>query len=237
MTFMFHEILYRPFFNALFVIYNWIAFQDIGIAIIFLTVLVRLLLYPIFHHSMRTQTVIQKIQPRIKEIQNNHKDDREKQTKALMDLYKQHKVNPFSGFFLLLVQLPVFIALYYLFSQPFDKESFSALYSFVQMPDIVNKTFLGLINLHQPSKILVVSAAVLQYIQSRYALPKIEAKRELSPAESVSRQMIYLGPVLTLIILWRFPAAIALYWATTSAFSIIQQFAVNKKLKNSYNQI
>src|SRR5438128_1291763 len=112
---LYNWIIYQPILNALVFLYQTVAFHDLGLAIILLTVLIRLLLYPLFHKGVRYQMVMQHLQPQIKKIQDAHKGDYEKQTQALMALYKEHEVNPFSGFLLILVQLPVLIALYHVF--------------------------------------------------------------------------------------------------------------------------
>lgn len=229
-----YELFYRPFFNGLFFIYERAAFHDLGLAIIVLTVIVRLILFPVFHRSVKNQTIMQKLQPKIKDLQAAHKGDREKQTQALLALYKEHNVNPFSGFLLIFVQLPVFIGLYKVFSQKFTEESFKALYFFVDNPGNINTSLLGLINLYDSSIVLVVLAALFQFLQGYYSLPKTEvnkSERELSAMERASRQMVYMGPVITLVIFWRLPSAIALYWTVSSLFSFIQQLIINRKLK------
>ncbi len=134
MSNLFHEILYRPLFNALIFLYQYFSFHDLGIAIILLTIILRLILFPLFHKGAKDQAILQRLAPKIKEIQTNHKNDREKQSKALLDLYRQHKVNPFSGFLLLLVQLPILIALYRVFLNGFSVETLSNLYSFISSP-------------------------------------------------------------------------------------------------------
>ena len=114
---LFNEILYKPLYNALVFLYQYITLEDLGLAIILLTILIRFILYPLFYKSIKSQALLQKIQPEIQKIQHNHKDNREKQAQELMALYRQHKVSPFSSFLMILVQLPVLIALYRLFLQ------------------------------------------------------------------------------------------------------------------------
>ncbi len=233
----FNTILYQPLFNALVFLYNTVAFQDLGIAIVLLTVVVRFILYPLFYHSFKNQTLMQKIQPEIQKIQHNHKGDREKQAQAMMELYRYHKVNPFSGFFLILVQLPILIALYQLFLTDFSADALKNLYSFITIPMEVNNSFLGLIDLHERSILMVVLAAVLQYFQGRLSLPKSkpgEDKSQESPAAKVGRSMVFIGPILTVVILTSLPAAVGLYWFVSSAFSIIQQIIINKSLKKEH---
>lgn len=234
---LFNELLYRPFFNALFLIYGYASFRDMGLAIIILTVLVRLALYPLFRRSIRHQTILQRLQPKVQEIQKSHKGDKQKQTQVLLELYKEHKVNPFSGFLLLIAQIPVFLAMYWVFSQAFNKESFNMLYSFVPAPQEINPTFMGLINLHETSIILVALAAIFQFLQGYYSLPPAEKDRTLSPQERAGRQMIYLAPLITVIVLWSFPSAIALYWATTAVLSLGQQLLVRRHLKQEMSLV
>ena len=228
----FYVIFYQPPLNALIFFYNTVAFGDFGLAIIFLTVLIRLLLFPIFHKSVKHQMVMQRLQPKLEKINQEHKDNKEKKLKATMALYQEHNINPFSGFLLLLVQLPILIALYQIFLAKLTPETLNGLYSFIQAPGILNYSFFGLINLEGRSIVMVGLAALLQYIQGRMSLPKIESGRELSSAEKIGRQMVFMAPFITLIIFFNLPAAVSLYWAVSSLFSIFQQEAVNRQLKS-----
>jgi len=96
---LYNEILYRPLFNGLIFLYNIIPGHDFGVAIIILTVIVRAILYPFSQKMIKSQRELQLLQPKIKEIQQKYKDNKEKQSQALMELYKTHKVNPASGCF------------------------------------------------------------------------------------------------------------------------------------------
>mgnify|MGYP001590350004 CR=1 FL=1 len=177
---------------------------------------------------------MQKIQPEIQRIQHDHKNDREKQAQALMALYKQHKVNPFSGFFLILIQLPILIVLYRLFLAGLTTESFVNLYSFLTPPAEIHNISLGLIDLKARSIVIVVLAAALQYLQGKLSLPKRSGSaQDDSPTARMARNMILIGPVLSIVILINLPAAIGIYWLTSSAFSIVQQLLINKKLRKN----
>ncbi len=227
---MFQKLFYIPFLNALVWLYETASFQDLGIAIILLTFLIRLILLPLFYKGAKDQSLMQKLQPEIKKIQHNHKDDKEKQAQAMMELYRTHKVNPFSGFLMILVQLPVLIGLYQVFYNGISPETLVNLYSFVPAPENVNATFLHLIDLQKPSILMVILAAAAQFIQGKLTLPKIEKGQELSSAEQVGRQMVFMGPVLTVVILSNMPAAVGLYWLVTSVFTLAQQLYINKTL-------
>lgn len=233
---IFNEALYRPLLNLLFLIYNY-TWADLGVAIIILTIIIRFVLLPLFYKSAKDQTIIQKITPRIQELQRIHKHDKEKQVSEIMKVYKEHKVNPFSGFLLLLIQLPILIALYRVFLKGFANDVLSQLYSFVHAPASIHTTFLGIINLNAKNVWLVVLAGVFQYLQSKLMFA-VSAKKnnpegqskELAMAQKMSKNMMIMGPVLTVVILYSLPAAVALYWLTTSVFSVIQQIVINKKI-------
>ncbi len=235
MSNLFHEILYKPLFNALIFIYQYFSFHDLGIAIILLTIFIRLVLFPLFYKGAKDQAIMQRLAPRIKEIQTNHKNNREEQTKALLELYRQHKVNPFSGFLLLIVQLPILIGLYQVFLKQFSAGAFNDLYSFISSPGFLDYIFLGFIDLSKRNIIIVGLAALVQYFQGKLSVMKTNKPlKELTSMERMGRQMIYLGPILTIVFLYFFnlPSAVALYWLTTSGFSVIQQIIINKQLKD-----
>lgn len=234
---LYNLVLYQPLLNALIFFYNTIAFKDLGLAIIILTLLIRLILFPIFHKSARHQMVMQELQPKLKKIQEEHKHDRERQVKATMELYKNHKINPFSGFFLLLVQLPILIALYRIFLNISKPEVFiGKFYSFIAAPAHLATTFLGLINLSERSILMVVLAAIAQYFQSKLAITKSQ-KESQDKAAKLGRQMAVVGPILTVIIFVNLPSAVSLYWLTTSIFSVFQQMLINRKLNGKPENI
>ncbi len=222
---LFNKFLYEPLLKSLVFLYQNFSFHDLGIAIIILTIIIRFVLFPLFYKGAKDQAIMQRLAPKIKEIQKNHKDDKEKQTRALLDLYKEHKVNPFSGFLLLLVQLPILIALYKVFLSGLTEISHLG---------PINNLFLGIVDLSQKNVLIVIIAAIVQYYQGKLALPKTnKSSNELDIAEKMGRQMVFMGPVLTFVFLYFFnlPSAVALYWLTTSAFSVIQQIIINKRIK------
>jgi len=205
----FHYLLIDPLIVLLVFLYNHIAFQDLGVAIILLTLLVRLVLYPLFYKSLKQQAALRVIQPHIKRIQEEHRDNREAQGKALLALYKEHQVNPFSSFGLILIQLPILIALYQVFLNP---------------PAALNPSFFDLINLNERSIIIVGIAAIGQYILGVLSMGKSD-----DPAAKMMRNMVVIGPLITVAVLYTLPSAVGLYWITTTLFSIAQQLYINKK--------
>ena len=232
MIYLFNTYLYEPLFNALIFLYDKASFGDLGIAIILLTILVRVVLFPFFYKGARDQAVMQKIAPKIKEIQTKHKDDKQKQVEEMMAIYREHKVNPFSAFFLLLVvQLPILFAMFKVFTTGIKTMPQDVLYSFVPRVASLNYSFLGVMDLSQKSILLILLTAVAQYYQAKLSLPKSnKAFKDLEMAEMMGRQMMYMGPILTVVVLITMPSAIALYWLTTTLFSVVQQVIINKKI-------
>jgi YidC/Oxa1 family membrane protein insertase len=222
--------------NALVFFYQTIALHDFGIAIILTTLLIRFVLYPLFHKGAHQQAVMQRIQPKIKKIQEIHKDDREKQTRALMELYKEHGVNPISSLFLLLIQLPILIALYGIIRSGIGQAQIDMLYFFIQKPAVISHSFLGVINLEDKNFLLVLLAAIAQYIQARMMLYTPKSGVVLSQAEKMGRQMAYIGPLVTLFVFYNLPAAVGLYWLVASLFAIGQQYIVNIKIKEKFKE-
>lgn len=218
---IFNTYLYEPILSVLVFIYNTLAFHDLGVAIILLTIVVRIVLLPLFYKGTKDQTLMQHLQPHIKKIQLDHKDDKEKQARAMMDLYKKYKLNPFSGFLLILVQLPLFIALFQIFSRG------------LAGPQFDTHTLLGLINLGDKNVLLAIIAAIAQYFQTKMAMPaqsKNKSADKDNPMASMGKTMQYVGPFVTFFILMNLPAALGVYWIVSTGFSIVQQMYVNKRL-------
>ncbi len=219
MSELFHTYLYEPILWGFVFIYENLAFHNLGFAIILLTICVRIILFPIFYKSAKDQSLMQRIQPKLKKIQEEHKNNKEEQAKAMMRLYKENNLNPFSGFLLLLVQLPVFIALFKIFSNEVSSTIFD------------NPLFFGLINLGEKSIVIAVIAAIAQYVQGKLLLPpKTKDGENENQMARVGRTMTILGPALTFFILTNLPSALGLYWIISSLFSIAQQIYINKKI-------
>ncbi len=231
MSAIYTTVIYQPILNLLIFFYQTIAFNDLGVAIILVTLVVRLILFPIFQKSVRHQTVMQRLNPEIKKIQDQHKNDRQKQGEAMIALYKEHKINPFSGIFLLLVQLPILFALFQIFNNILDPNAFDLVYSFISAPQNFQTHFFGtdLIPLEKSNIIIAGLAAIAQYFQAYFSLAKTKPGEAKTTAEQVGRQMVYIMPAITFAFLFTLPAAIGLYWIVTSLFSVVQQKIVNKE--------
>jgi len=235
----FNTILYQPLFNALVFLYQFLPGKDFGLAIIVLTVIIRIILYPLMLKSIKSQKILSELQPKIQEIQQKYKNDKEKQTKEMMSLYQREKINPFGGCLPLLIQLPILIALFRVFSRGLEPGAISHLYSFVSDPGKINPMFFGLINLAESNLGLAIFAGISQFFQSKMLMLKNlrspagggEIKKTDKTAQFsniMQKQMLYFFPIFTVLILLRLPSAIALYWLVTALFSIFQQYLIIK---------
>lgn len=247
----FNIFLYKPLFNLLVLFYQYLPGHDFGVAIIALTVLIRIIFYPLNLKAIKSQKLLQELQPKLQEIQKKYKNDKEKQTKATIELYQKGKINPLSGCLPILIQFPILIALFWVLRKGFQGEEINSLYSFVPHPGTIDPSFLGLTNLAQSASVtidgatqflwlnvvLVVSAGILQFIQTKMMTPKTQAKKGKSDFSTMmQKQMLYIFPFFTIFILWRLPSAIALYWLVTSLFSVFQQYLVFKpRTKQSFD--
>lgn len=224
-------ILYKPLFNVL-IFFIWlIPGNNVGVAIILLTVIIRLILYPSQKKSIESQKQITEIQPELEKIKKKYANDQQAQAQAQMALYQKYKINPFSSCLPLLIQLPILFILYRVFTIGLTTDRFDLLYSFAPRPEIINTMFLG-INLADPNIILAILAGVLQFIQTRQMSavqpkPQENKKKKSTGPEAMmgdfSKQMMYIFPIFTVIIAIRLPGALALYWIITTLFMIIQQ--------------
>lgn len=226
---VYNLFFYQPLFNALVWLYNVVG-SDLGIATVLLTLLVRLILYPLSQQSIKAQKAMQDLQPKLAEIKAKYPKDKEKQATATMQLYKDEKVNPLSSCLPLLIQLPFFIALFRVFHNVTDPSSLSSLYAFVPNPGTIGHMgFWGLLDLTVANPILALMAGAAQFWQGHMLLqrkPPVHNKdtKDEEFAVIMNQQMTYVMPVVTVFIGWTFPAGLVLYWFLTTLLLAIQQW-------------
>jgi len=228
---IFDVFLYRPLFNFLILIYNYSPGHDFGLAVISLTVIIRFIIYPISVKALNSQKILQKLQPQLKEIQKKYKEDKEKQARETLELYRKEKINPFSGLVLVIIQLPILIALYLVFDRGLRPEELLKLYSFVLNPIHINAMFLNVIDLSKPNIAFAVLAGLIQFFQTKMLIPGSSKHtiRENDIASIMQKQMIYFFPFITVLILFKLPSALGLYWIASGLFSIAQQYFILKR--------
>lgn len=251
---IFNTALFEPLYNGLLFLTALIPGADIGIAIILLTLIVKLVLLPLSHKGTKTQARMRELEPEIKKIKDTHKSDKQLQAKKTMELYQKEKVSPFSGCFTIIIQLPIIIALYWVFWRglTIDSELLStlphipgyiqssllnqeAIYSSINVPELIKVKFLGLIDITGKSIVLAVLAGASQFFQIRISMGKGE-KFELKStgsikddlAKSMKLQMRYMLPLFVGIFAYTISAAVAIYWTTNNIFTIVHELIVKR---------
>lgn len=247
---LFTVVLYQPLFNALIFLYDVLPGHDIGIAIILLTLAIKLVLLWPSYSSIKSQKQLQDVQPKLQELQAKYKDNREELGRQMMQFYKDNKVNPFSSCLPLLIQLPVLWALYRVFFNGLQTQEGGLLKAsevqhlygslqqvYAQIP--IDPTFLNFVNLATTHNIpLALLAGGFQFWQAwmlsrRRAAVKTVGSSDENMAASMNKQMLYVFPILTIIFAYQFPAGLALYWVVSTIFTIIQQWYMFHRKKNA----
>lgn len=241
MSAIFNAVVYNPLYNALVALIDVIPGGDVGLAVIALTAIVRLVLFPLAQSSVKTQLRLRAIQPDIERIKKEFKDNSQKQGEAMMALYREHNINPFSGFLLLLIQLPIIFALYFVLVRGgLPLINAELLYSFVPIPEAVNTTFLGLLDVTAKSLPLALITGFSQYFQTRLLVPKdsSDPKKGTFGADfmrGMRLQMLYGMPVVIGIVAYSLPALVGLYWLTSNLFMIGQELFLRRARTNNYS--
>lgn len=191
-----------------------IGIPSYGLAIIFMTIIIKLVLFPLTQKQMKSMRAMQEIQPKAKWIQEKYKDDQQMLQQKTMELYKEHGVNPMGGCLPLLIQMPIFLAFY------------QSLYNF-QYLDAAHKGFLwindiALLVKNDPDLtkfILPLCAALTTYLQQR-----VSTTQNTDPTQ---KAMLYFMPLMMGYITYTVPAGLGLYWVTFNILGILQQLYVN----------
>ncbi len=232
---MFEEFLIKPLYNGFVYLIGVVPGGDVGLAIIALTLIIRAIFYPAFAASIRTQMAMQAAQPELDEINRRFKDNIEERTKRTMALFKEKRIRPLAGLLALIIQIPIFIALYLVFfREGLPNIDMSLLYSFVAAPQIVQTNFLGLLDLLMPYNIvLAVVVGGTQYLVTKLSLartPKKAPTPEQEAAHRIQRTlMLYMLPGLMTALSYAFPAGVGLYFATGNAVSIGQEWFLRRQ--------
>jgi len=200
--------LAKPLFWLLQHIYNGL--HNWGLAIIIVTFLLKLAFYPLSETSGRSMAKMKLLSPRIKNLQETYKDDREKLGRAMMDLYKREKVNPVAGCLPVIIQIPVFLAFYWVLLESVEMR---------QAP------FMGWINdlsSRDPFFILPAIMAAAMFVQYKLN-PQV--------GDPVQQKVMMIMPLAMSVMFAFFPAGLVLYWVTNTLLSIAQQWNINRRIE------
>jgi YidC/Oxa1 family membrane protein insertase len=229
----FHAVLYQPLYNLL-IFFAWLVpGHNMAWAIILITILIRLALLPQSLKAAHLQVKNMALQPKINKIKAEIKDQQE-QSKALMELYKKEGISPFSSCLPLLIQLPILWVLFAVFRNGLGALNINDLYSFIPRPDHINTVFLGFDLAKADPWILPIMAAVIQLGLSFMMMPPKQpktAEAENDPMAMMNKQMLFLPAVITVFFGRTMPAGLVIYWIATTLFSVVQQWYVNKNIK------
>jgi len=234
----FNTILIAPLVNALFLIYGIIPGHDFGVAIILLTILIRLILWPLASKQLHSQKKMQSLQGDISKVKIKAAGDKQKEQAMLMELYKEKEVNPFSACLPAILQFPILIAMFVVFKKATGSidgvenllyepvKNLSYISSVLSGQTAFNTTLFGLIDMAKPSYLLAIIAGLTQFVQVKMITPRKQKTDAADPQAKMTSFMNYTFPALTVFIAWGLPAALPTYWITTNFIAIFQQWLI-----------
>ncbi len=239
MSNIWHTFFFDPIYNALVFFIDIIPGGDVGLAIIATVLLVKTILLPISIKAVKTQKIMREIEPKLKEIKEKHKTDKQAQSLAMMEVYREAGMNPLASIFLILLQIPIVIALYFSVYKgggvALPSINTDLLYSFVAEPVIVTMNFLGSIDISERSLLLALAAGVTQFIHTNLTMPKLPPKEPGGEPNlkddfmrNMQTQMRYVMPVLITFVAYSISAAIALYFFVSNLTMIAQEYYIKK---------
>lgn len=234
---MFTTIFYQPVLNLLVFIYNIIPFNDFGVAIILLTVIIKLIFWPLGGKAIKSQKALQDLQPKIDKIKQEYKDDKVTSSQKIMELYKDNKINPFSSCLPLLIQLPFLWAVFRIFRSGVEN-NLDLVYPFINRPESINTISFGIVDLGIPNVYLAILAGLAQFWQAKMvSVRKPEIKTPGAKDENMmaimNKQMLFIMPAVTVFIGMSLPGGLTLYWLVITLVTVIQQLLVFKKKNNT----
>ncbi|MBK2105559.1 membrane protein insertase YidC [Francisella philomiragia] len=188
---------------------NW------GLAIILVTCLIKLIFYPLSAKSYRSMAKMRMLQPRIKRLQETYKDDRQALGKKMMEMYKEEKVNPLSGCLPMLIQIPIFISLYWVLLESVELR---------QAPFIF---WIHDLSMKDPYFVLPILMGISMFLQQ---------KLSPAPADPMQAKIMMFLPVIFTFLFASFPSGLVLYWLTNNVISILQQWIITRHYQATHKK-
>jgi YidC/Oxa1 family membrane protein insertase len=191
-------------------------FSSAGIGIIAFTIIVKTLMLPLTVKALRSSKAMQELQPKIKELQKKHGNDRQRISQETMALYQQYRVNPMAGCLPMVIQIPIFLGLY----QSIMRLSTSG-------AGLWDQGFLWLPSLAHPDPwhLLPIMAGLFQFVQTQMMRPANQPKSS-DPQQAMMNSVMNIMPLTVVFFGWSFAAGPVLYWATQSIYSVVQQWFI-----------
>lgn len=237
-SFIWHTFFFDPVYNSLVFFIDIVPGGDVGLAIIFTTILVKVILLPLSIKATKTQVVMREIEPKLKALKEQYADKQE-QARQMLQVYKTAGINPFASVLLLFIQIPVIIALYLAVSNgagmPLPDINIDLLYSFIPTPETVSMLFFGVVDIAAKSLPLAALAGITQFIHAQLAIPKAEprdpeAKPDMKAdfARNMNLQMRYVMPLIIFFVAYSISASLALYFTISNLVAIAQEYIVRR---------
>jgi YidC/Oxa1 family membrane protein insertase len=209
LDFGFFDIIAKPLLAAMDWLYTYI--KSYGLTIIVLTIIIKIILYPLTLKSFKSMKELQKIQPLMKEIQARYKDDKQKLNQEMMKLYSEHKINPMGGCLPMLLQIPILFALYKVFYAAIELR---------HTPFHIVGTWLPDLSAPDPYYITPVLMGASQFVMQ---------KMSPAPGDPTQQKIMLIMPLFFTFLFLNFPSGLVLYWLVSNILSIIQQAYINRK--------
>lgn len=217
----------KPLFYLLEILYDWLG--NFGLAIMALTVLIKILFFPLANKSYRSMARMKALQPKIESLKERFKDDKMRLNQEMMNLYKKEKVNPAAGCLPLIIQIPVFFALYKVFFVTIEMRQapFYGWITDLSAPDPTSVfNLFGLIPWHLPEMLHIGILPILMGLSMW-----VQQKLNPAPADPIQQKMFLVMPIVLTVMLAQFPAGLVLYWTWNNILSIAQQWIIMKTAK------
>lgn len=220
----------RPLSRLVFAFMLWVhkAVPNYGIVIILLSLIIKILFWPLTQKSFKSMREMQKVQPALTELREKHKDDPKKLNEEMWKLYKERGINPAGGCFPMLLQMPVFIALFNLLSRTIElrRAPFMLWIQDLSAPDVLAKMPFNLPFIGDNLSVLPLLMGVAMFMQQK-----------MSSTDPKNKAMTYMLPVVFTVIFYRFPSGLVLYWLVNNILTIMHQYLLARSDQPETNQL
>ena len=221
--------LTKPIFYVIEYFYRMLG--NFGLAILLLTVIIKIFFFPLANKSYRSMSRLKTLQPKMMEIRERFKEDRQRQQQAMMELYKKEGANPMSGCFPILIQIPVFFALYKVLFVTIEMRH-APFFGWIQdlsAPDPLGiLTLFGIFPWNVPQELIIVNIGIWPIIMG--ATMYLQQKLNPQPADPMQQKIFMLLPIVFTFLLGSFPAGLVIYWAWNNLLSIAQQWLIMRQM-------
>lgn len=233
-------IFYTPLYNGLVLLIDLLPWLDLGLIIILFTLIIKAILFPFSLKATRTQALTKLHEDELNEIRNDKSVPQDQQALKILEFYKKYNINPFVGIVVVLIQIPIVFALYYMIARsglPIIDETL--LYSFISVPETIKLSFLGLADITGKSIVLALIAAITSYMQAHTMQPKVDMNFTGSFKDDLPKtmafQMKFIFPIIVFFISYSISGAIALYWATSNIVTVLQDRYIKAKIAHEHD--